>query len=80
MKQNMETIFKLIDTDLDKWLKGKNFSLPELIGESAWQKLTIGDRVMAGNFFLRQVRQGRYGDVEELAKKDKQNRHQYHKR
>ena len=80
MKENMKPIFDVFDANLKKIRIDEKFSLPSLYGESEWDKLYIGDKVMAGNQFLRQVRQGHYPDVKELPKDNQHGRRQYQKK
>lgn len=80
MKENMKPIFDVLDAHLKKIRTDEKFSLPSLYGESEWDKLYIGDKVMAGNQFLRQVRQGYYSDVKELPKDSQHGRRQYQKK
>ncbi|WP_258089031.1 single-stranded DNA-binding protein [Weissella fangxianensis] len=80
MKESMKSIFDIFDTNLKEIRTNEKFSLPSLYGESEWVKLYIGDKVMAGNQFLRQVRQGYYPDVKELPKDNQHGRRQYQKK
>ena len=80
MKENMKPIFDVFDANLKKIQTDEKFSLPSLYGESEWDKLYIGDKVMAGNQFLRQVRQGHYPDVKELPKDNQHGSRQYQKK
>lgn len=77
MNRELDQIFHKVNSRLESLKTGTTFSLPDLYGEEAWRNLYIGDRVMAGNFFLRRVRQGEYPHVKELADKDAKNRRQY---
>ncbi|AZZ60595.1 single-stranded DNA-binding protein [Oenococcus sp. UCMA 16435] len=79
MKEDLADIFEIIDFKLEKLPKKTSFSLPDLYGEDQWKKIYIGDRVMAGNFFLRKVNQGFYNDIRVLPKKDRKNRSLYFK-
>ncbi|EHN59607.1 single-stranded DNA-binding protein [Oenococcus kitaharae] len=77
MNGQLDQIFQKVNSQLEQLKTGTTFSLPDLYGQEAWRDLYIGDRVMAGNFFLRQVRQGMYPHVKELTDKDENNRRQY---
>ncbi|KRM95093.1 hypothetical protein FC19_GL002187 [Liquorilactobacillus aquaticus DSM 21051] len=77
MNSKLKSIFEVIDAQLDDIPNNQNFSLPELYGEKEWDKLYIGDRVMAGNMFRREVLQGHYINVSLLPKKDRKKRTQY---
>ncbi len=79
MQKNLKNIFCVIDFQLDHLPKDSLFSLPDLYGNEAWKQLYIGDRVMAGNAFRREVLKGHYPDVRLLSEKDRQNRSRYHK-
>ena len=80
MKENMKPIFDVFDANLKNIDAGEKFSLPSLYGESDWDQLYIGDKVMAGNQFLRQVRKGHYPGVKELPKDKQHGRRQYQKK
>ncbi|KRL35649.1 hypothetical protein FD20_GL001476 [Liquorilactobacillus uvarum DSM 19971] len=73
----LKNIFEVIDMQLANIPNKHSFSLPELYGEIEWNKLYIGDRVMTGNIFRREVLKGHYADVSLLPKKDGKNRSQY---
>ena len=79
MKEELTDIFKIIDSKLEKLYSETSFSLPDLYGEDQWRKIYIGDRVMAGNLFLRKANQGFYNDIQVLPKKDRKNRTLYFK-
>ncbi|KGI02301.1 single-stranded DNA-binding protein [Oenococcus oeni] len=79
MKEELTDIFKIIDSKLEKLSSETGFSLPDLYDEDQWRKIYIGDRVMAGNLFLRKVNQGFYNDIQVLPKKDRKNRTLYFK-
>ncbi|WP_439424964.1 DUF1413 domain-containing protein [Oenococcus alcoholitolerans] len=59
-----------IEEKLIDWPDSRSFSLVDLLGEEFWQRLYIGDKVKAGNLFLRRVRQGTYAGVKVLPVKD----------
>lgn len=77
MKEVLRDFFQIIDKELDTLPDKSTFSLPELYGEEAWEKIYIGDRVMAGNRFRREVLQGHYPNVRLLPDKDHRQRTQY---
>ena len=80
MKETMKPIFDVFHANLTKIDAGEKLSLPSLHGEPDCDQLYIGDKVMAANQFLRQVRQGRYPDVKELPKDKQHGRRQYQKK
>lgn len=80
MKENMPGIFRILETNLQNVKSGTIFSLPSLYGQNNWDRLYIGDKVMAGNQFLRKVRQGEYPEIKELPKNSRQQQRHYQKR
>lgn len=77
MATNFQAIFQTINLHLEQLPIETTFSLPELYGEDAWKKLYIGDRVMAGNLFRREVLAGHYLGIRLLPTKDRNKRTQY---